>query len=70
MNAVTIQGYDKEQTVINGNKIERIYFAGESIAFSEIVFEGKDHEDAIANFYAYFKSSKTWYVSGNELKYM
>lgn len=70
MNPITIQGYDKEMTVINGQNIERLYLAGESVAFSEIIFVGKDHEDAIENFYSYFKPQKTWYLSGNELKYM
>ncbi len=68
MNIIEIQGYDKEQTIINGSNIERIYLSGDSIAFSEIVFRGKDHEDAIASFSTYYKPAKTWYISSGELK--
>ena len=65
------QDFDKELVTINGNDIEKFYFAGDHIVSSTVLYHGTQDGDAERHLMKYWEAPKTWYVFDNrELRYV
>ncbi len=65
------QDWEREVTTVNGNDIERFYLGENNrIVKSEVLYHGKNKDDAINSLLIYWQPPKNWYVfTNNEIRY-